>query len=310
MANQIPLSGLSDAAGGLVIPHEQADLLANGILQEAGALQVAGDVRATSSRRSDFPIWMGQPTASIVGEGGTKPATGAEFAGGTLNAVKIASIILFTDEMLEDVANGDLNVLVDSGVRSAIADVVDANAIGLDSGSAITGGFDTEFVGTTSTVELGTDEDALAQAVSAAMGTLEQNGYKDLAVLHSSDVNRHIRDARILGGGTATSTGQGLYTPNTDPFYGLPRASSTNLNTLTEAAGADKVVACVVSRPNVHVRVRKDIQVTASTEASVYDGTSTVSLFQNNLTALRYEMRVGVYVHDLDRAVVKITNES
>jgi hypothetical protein len=313
VANATPLSGLSDAAGGILLPAAQGQLLTNGILQEAGALSVAGDARTTSSRREAFAIWNGTPTAEFVGEGGTKPVTGAEFAGGTLNVKKVATIVTFTDEMLEDVQNGDLNVLVDGGIRTAISDVVDANALGLDSGTAITGAFDSELVGTTQTVEIDlSKQDSLALAVSAAMGSLEANGYTDLAVLQSGDVARHLRDARITGvsgGGTAaasvTALSQGLY-QQVEPFYGLPRATSTNLNTLSEAAGAGKTVAVVVSRPNLHVRIRHDVRVTRSNEATV-GGTS---LFQNDLTALRYVTRLGFWVHDLNRSVVKINNAS
>jgi hypothetical protein len=222
--------------------------------------------------------------------------------------------VTFTDEMIEDVQNGDLNVLVDSGVRTAIADIVDAHAVGKDSGTNITGSFDSELTATTQTVEYNaSNQDGLALAVSAAMGSLEANGYRDLGVLVPGDVARHLRDARITGvsgGGTAAATvtalSQGLYAPNTDPFYGIPRAVSTNLNTLSESAGANKVIAVVVSRPNLHVRIRHDVRVKLSNEATV-GGTS---LYQNDLTALRYVTRLGFWVHDLNRAVVAITNGS
>lgn len=310
MANQSPLSGLTPEAGGYLLPDAQGEILAEGILQQAGALSIAGDTRVTSSRREVWPIWKGKPTASFVGEGGTKPVTGAEFAAGTLNIKKVASIVLFTDEMLEDVQGGDLNVLVDGGVRDAISDVIDANAIGLDSGSPIVGNFDTELVNTSAAVEYdGAAEDGLRLAVSAAMGTLEENGYSDFAVLVASDLPRHLRDARVIpGGGTAGTvpSNDPLYVSTVDPLFGLPRATSTNLNRLGETAGSNKVVAVVVSRPNLHVRIRKQVLVSPSTEATV-DG---VSLFQNNLTAVRYETRLGFWAHDLDRAVVKITNAS
>jgi HK97 family phage major capsid protein len=93
MANNTPLSGLSDAAGGIVLPEAQGALLTNGLLRETGAIALAGDARTTSSRREAFAIWNGNPTAEVVGEGGTKPVTGGEFAGGTLNVKKIASIV-------------------------------------------------------------------------------------------------------------------------------------------------------------------------------------------------------------------------
>jgi HK97 family phage major capsid protein len=316
MANNTPLSGLTDAAGGILLPEAQGALLTKGVLQESGALSLAGDARTTSSRREAFTIWNGTPTAEVVGEGGTKPVTGGEFGGGTLNIKKIASIVTFTDEQIEDVQNGDMNVLVDSGVRDAIADVADANAVGKDSGTNITGTFDSELTATTQIVEWdSTKQDGLALAVSAAMGSLEANGYgknfNNLGVLVHPSVARTIRDARITGvsgGGTAaaavTALSQGLYGPITDPFYGLDPFYSTNLNTLAEAAGANKVVAVVAHRPNIHVRIRHDVRVKVSTEASV-GGTS---LYQNDLTGFRYVWRGGLYVHDLDRAVVAITN--
>jgi hypothetical protein len=314
MANNVPLSGLSDAAGGIALPFEQGDLLTTGILREAGAIALAGDARATSSRREWHAIWQGRPTAEVVGEGGTKPVTGGEFGGGTINIKKIASIITFTDEMLEDVMNGDVNVLVDADIRDAIADVADANALGLDSGSAITGAFDSELVGTTSTVEWdSTKQDGYALAVSAALGTLEAKGYgMNNGILIPGDMARHLRDARqtgVSGGGTVaalSALSTGLYQPFMDPFYGLERFVSTNLNTLGEAAGASKVVGIVAHRPNLHVRVRRDVTVARSNEATV-GGTS---LFQNDLTALRYVTRLGFWVHDLNNSVVAITNAS
>ena len=100
MANQIPLSGLTDAAGGYLLPDEQGQLLTTGILNQTAAFQVAGDVRTTTNRRTEFPIWLGEPTAGFVGEAGTKAVTGAEFGQGTLNIKKVASIVLFTDEQI------------------------------------------------------------------------------------------------------------------------------------------------------------------------------------------------------------------
>jgi HK97 family phage major capsid protein len=312
MANQSPFSSLSDAAGGILLPPEQGALLIDGIQRESGALQLAGDYRTTSSRREAFSIFNGRATAEVVGEGGTKPVTGAEFSGGTLTVKKIASIVTFTDEMIEDVQNGDVNILVDTDVRQAIADVADANAVGKDSGTNISGTFDSELTGTTSTVEWdASKQDGLQIAISAAMGTLEANGYgafNNLGILVHPSVARQVRDARATGGGTASATAQaqGLYAQAADPFYGLPIYTSTNLNTFTEAGGSNKVVAVVAHRPNIHVRVRHDVRVAVSNEASV-GGTS---LFQNDLTGFRYVWRGGMFIHDLNRAVVSITNGS
>jgi HK97 family phage major capsid protein len=312
MANQTPFSGLSDAAGGILLPPEQGALLIDGIQRESGALMLAGDYRTTSSRKEAFAIFNGRATAEVVGEGGTKPVTGGEFSGGTLNVKKVASIVTFTDEMIEDVMLGDVNVLVDTDVRQAIADVVDANAVGKDSGTNISGTFDSELTGTSQSVEWDSSkQDGLQLAISAAMGSLEANGYgafNNLGILVHPSVARQVRDARATGGGTASATAQaqGLYGQASDPFYGLPIFTSTNLNTFTEAGGSNKVVAVVAHRPNIHVRVRHDVRVAVSNDASV-GGTS---LWQNDLTGFRYVWRGGMYVHDLNRAVVSITNAS
>lgn len=305
MANQIPLSGATQAAGGYILPDAQGAILTNGLLVESGALAIAGDSRATASRKETFPVWLGNPTAAFVGEAALKPVSGAELASTALNVKKVATIIPFTDEMREDVATGDLDTLVDTGVRSAIAKVIDANIVGKDSGANIATSFDSMLRSTTSTQELGTAPDALRLAISAAMGTLEENGYgENLGVLLAGDVRRAIRDARA-----AVETTAAIYDVN-DPFYGLERQFSTNLNRLGEAAGASKIVAFVVSRPNLHVRIRKDVEVSASNSANyTTDGGATwVSAFQQNETLLRYETRLGFMVHDLNRSVVAITN--
>jgi hypothetical protein len=198
-------------------------------------------------------------------------------------------------------------VLVDSGVRSAIADVADAHAIGKDSGTNISGSFDSMLRSTTATKELGTTADSLRLAISQAMAVLEANGYKNqnqMGVLLTSDVNATIRDAR-----KAVETSDALY-EGVDPVYGLDRQVSTNLNTLSEAAGANKIVAFVVYKPNLHVRIRKDVSVDISNQATVNDGSTDRHLFQENLTAVRYETRLGFLVHDINRAVVAITNAS
>lgn len=303
MPNNIPFSGATNAAGGFLLPPEQGEILTNGILQQAGAIALAGDSRATNSRRTQFPIWLGAPTAAFVGEGAKKPATGGEFAQTEINIKKVASIVIFTDEMLEDVQGGDLNVLVDSGIRTAINDIVDAHAIGKDSGVNIASAFDNMLRSTTATVELGTAPDRLRIAISAAMGILEANGYSDQAnmgVLLASGWSQQIRDARA-----AVETTTVLYDDN-DPLYGLPRFYSSNLNSPAVAPAATKIVGFVAYRPNIHVRIRKDVTLNVSREATVSDGVTDRNMWEENLTGIRYETRLGMMTHDLNRAVVAI----
>src|SRR5262245_20769076 len=307
MANQIPFSGAIPAAGGYLLPPEQGDILVNGLLVNSGAIALAGDSRATSSRQMQFGIWLGKPTAAFVGEGAVKPATGGEFGQATLNVKKIASVVLFTEEMIEDVQGGDLNVLVDSGVRTAIADIADAHAVGKSGGTNIgSPAFDSALRTTTNTVEYVAGADGLEKAVSAAMGKLEGNGYGDvinMGVLLGFGFSQIIRDAR-----SSNDTTMRVYGGGRDPFYGVETFYSTNLNNAADTAAATKIVGFVVYRPNLHVRIRKAVTVATSTEATVNDGGADRKLFQEDLTAIRYETRLGFMIHDINRAVVAIVD--
>ena len=311
MANQIPFAQSPPNAGGYVLPFDIGDILVNGILQEAGAPQLCGDARATGVYKTQFPIWLGLPTAGPVGEGAAKPATGAEFSQATMLVKKFASIVLFTDEMIEDVQSGDMNVLVDSGVRKAIAQSIDAHINGLQLGNQITGVFDSMLRGTTATVEYDqTKADGLPHALSAAMGILEGNGYGDqgsMGVELGFGFAQLLRDARSAADATRPVFGAGSW-GGFDPTYGLATSVSTNLDNPQAAAGAGKIVGFVVHKPNLHLRIRKDVVLSTSSEATVNDGTTDRKLFQENLTAVRYETRLAFMVHDINRAVVAITN--
>jgi capsid protein len=312
MANQIPIAEGTLTAGGaaFLLPPEQGDMLVNGMLQQAGAIALAGDRRATNTRKTQFGIWLGTPTAGPVGEGAAKPVTGAEFGSAEMNVKKFASIVMFTEEMVEDVQGGDLNVLVDSGVREAINDITDAHAIGKDSGSNITGVFDSMLRSTTTSVEYdSTKADGLELAVSAAMGKLEANGYGNvgnMGALLGMGFGQILRDAR-----SSNDTTQRVYGAGRDPLYGIAPFQSSNLNSPADFGGAGnaaKVLGFIVHRPNLHVRIRKDVTVAASSEATVNDGTANRNMFQEDLTAVRYETRLAYYVHDLNRAVVAIVD--
>lgn len=317
-ANSIPFSGALPESGGYLLPEAQGALLTNGVLQETGVIRLAGDARTTNARKEKFPIWTGMPTAGPVGEGGRKPVTGGSFDQTEMNVKKFASIVVFTDEQIEDVQSGDLNVLVDSGVRKALAVSIDAHVAGKEAGANITTVFDTALRSTAAPavqVDLA-KADGLQKAISAAMGILEGNGYGDpsqMGVALGFGFQQLLRDAQEDDQTTAASQRR-LYGGN-DPLYGLDRVISTNLNATSAAAGASNIIGFVVHKPNIHVRLRHDVRVKVDQSASLEvpdgaGGTKTVHLFQDNLTAIRYELRLAHMVHDLSRAVVPLTRKA
>lgn len=307
MPNEIPISGAGSA--GILLPDEQGEMLTNGVLQENGFLRVAGDARTTNKRRTTFPIWLGKPTAGPVGEGERKPVTGAEFGQTDMTVKKFASIVLFTDEQIEDVQDGDMNVLVDSGVREALATSIDAHGLGHENGAPITSVFTNAFRATAH-APVAVDLDApngLQRGISAAIGELEDNGYGNIgnigAVL-GHGFGRLLRDAtEVDANGNSVRS---LYGGDADPLYGIDRAVSTNLARTSAAPGS--VIGYVVHKPNVHVRLRTDVRVKVSNEATIeLPNGDIVNLYQDNMTAVRYELRLGVFTHDISRAVVPLT---
>jgi hypothetical protein len=142
------------------------------------------------------------------------------------------------------------------------------------------------------------------------MGILEANGYGDagqMGALLGFGFSQVLRDARSTLDPSMPIYGVGT---GRDPLYGLSSFASTNLTSTATAPAATDVLGFVVHRPNLHVRVRKDVTVSTSSEATVNDGTTDRKLFQENLTAVRYETRLAFMVHDLNRSVVALVNKT
>lgn len=306
MANEIPLAEGTQAAGGYLVPEEHVDeILVDGIRRESAVAALAKRI-TVRGKQAKITTYGGRPVAGFVDEGASKPVTGASFGQTTINIKKIAATVLYTEEMLED-ARKDPRAFVNVDVQGAFADLIDAHALGMAAGAAIVGNFDAELVGTSQTVELGSGGDAFALAVSQAMEKVEANGYRPSGVAAASDIRGHLRDSRHT-----VETAMPVYTAGfnrePDSLYGLPIAYTSNLDALP--AGSGKVAAIVADWQRVLLAMRMDVTVRVSTEATIDDGAETHLLFQQNKTAYLWEMRLGLNVHDLNRAVCAITNGS
>ena len=298
-------------SGGYLVPDSYAGLVfERGINRQSAVLGMPGlRVRRVSGKREKFTEYVGRPTVATVAEGADKPATGAEYAEVTLDIVKAATIVLYTEELIED-AQADPTILINADVRAAFADYIDSNALGRNAAGVITGAFNSELSETTSTVELGTAGDRVAVAVSAAMGTVEGNGYTPTGVILAHDARQHFRDARM-----ATETTQQLYSgveggfvQPTPTLYGLPISYTTNLQTLAGTAGAGRVVGIVGDFSQALLAIRNDIRVKFSDQATVNISATDHRLWQQNKVASLWETRLGFVVHDLNRAFAAIIN--
>lgn len=304
MANQIPLLEGTDAAGGYLVSEQYGQTLVNGIRRQS-AVMALSRVERVVGRRQRYAIYAGRPTAAFVAEGAAKAATGAEFGELVVNIKKIASIVLYTEELIED-AREDPSVLVSADVSAAFQDLIDAHALGYASGAAIVGQFDAELTNTTNTVELGATGDAFALAVSQAMELVEADGYMASGIVAASDVKAHLRDQRGSGDNATTPVYTDGFGREPDTLYGLPVRYTSNLDGFPAAAG--KIAAVVGDFNQAVFAVRRDISVRTSDQASVDVGGTLHNLWQQNKTAMLWEMRVGFNAHDLNDAFATITN--
>lgn len=306
MANAIPLLEGTDASGGYLVSEQYGATLQNGIRRESAVMSLSR-VERVIGRRQKYAIYAGRPTAAFVAEGAAKGVTGAELSELTVNIKKIATIVLYTEELIED-AREDPTVLVSADVEAAFQDLIDAHALGMANGAAITGQFDSELVGTTQTAELGTAADAFATAVSGAIESVEDDGYRVTGIVAASDVRAHLRDARGPGDNATSPVYTEGFGREPDTLYGVPIRFTSNLDGFPAAAG--KVAAVVGDFSHALFALRRDIRVDRTNQATVDVSGTLHHLWQQNKTALLWEMRIGFAAHDLNKAFAQITNAS
>lgn len=304
MANAIPLLSGTNASGGFLVPDSFVqNAFSRGIDRQSAVASLA-QTRRVNGKREQYTEYVGRPAAAFVAEGADKPATGAEYAQITLDVKKIAAVVMYTEELIED-AQDDPTLLINQDVRASFADLIDSHALGRNAAGTIVSQFNSELSETTQTQELGAGADALAVALSNAMGTIEGNGYTPNGVILANDGRTHLRTQR-------DSDGRPLYTDGfsrePDSLYGMQLRYTTNLQTFAGAAAAGRVVGIVGDFSHALFAVRNDIRVKFSDQATVDVAGTAHRLWQQNKIASLWEARVGFVAHDLNRAFVSIIN--
>ena len=316
MANFIPIAGAPDGAGGYLIQPEYAEPLVDAVAQLTAIDKVGVRIERTSTRKKIYPRLVGRPTAAFTDEAADSPVSGAEFGKISIVVKKIATTILYTEEELEDAAS-DPEALIGPAVEEAFAQLVDAHALGLASGVAITSQFKDEdgavqdihsAIPAGGQVELGATADAFALANSAGAGWVEENGGRVTGVAVALDVKRTLRDARDGSGRPLYQVGDtalGVVDRSQDTIDGV--AWTTNLDAVP--AGAGKVAAIGGDWTHARLVMRKDMTVKVSTEATVVDGAAVQHrTFQQDKVAVKYTMRVGFGRHQGDKLFYEVRN--
>lgn len=297
----IPVSNTN--GGGALSPNPLVDIILQKSLDAADTTRFAR-VEAAQGRQETYVVDNNSVSASFVTEEGVKPLADMSWTTATVNIKKLAVVSVFSDELLAD-AQYNPTVLAQPKVERAFARLIDAHLLGRENGTAVSSEFDGSLADAAESVNYdGTQADGLRRAVSAAMGKLEEAGYGDnLAVILSTDARQYARDVRS----TSDEVSAPFAAPS-DLTYGLPLGFSQNLNKVTDPAGANQVVGVVFDPSQLIVKVRSDMAIDVSTEASlVKEDETRLDLFQQNLTAVRFEARIGAILGD-ENAACLITN--
>lgn len=264
-------------------------------------------MQRVNTNKALFSVYAGRPTAAFVAEAAAKPTTGAEYTELAINIKKMATIVMYTEELLDD-ARQDPSILVNADVSAAFTYLIDAHMLGWSAGSTVTTSFDAAIGSSTLTVEYDQTKD-FALAVSAAMAKVEANGYIPNGVIVNPDARQVLRDAR-------TTYGTPLFEQNFNEarpgmgIYGLDWRFSNNLPTLQGTAAASRVVGIVGDFQQAVAAIRQDLSMSFSDQATVDVSGTLHHLFQQNKRASRWEMRMGVNIHDVNRAFCLILNAS
>ena len=312
MANAVPLLEGTAASGGFLVPDNFNGLVfERGLNRQSAVLGMPGlRVRRVSGKREKFTEYVGRPTVATVAEAAAKAVTGAEYAEVTLDIVKAATIVMYTQELIED-AQDDPTILINQDVRAAFADYIDSNVLGRNAAGVITSSFNSELSETTQTVELAnTGGDRVAVAVSAAMALVEGNGYTPTGIILAHDAKQHFRDARMATETTQQvySSGEGQFVQPVPTLYSLPVGYTTNLQTIAGTAAAGRVVGVVGDFSQALLAIRNDIRIKFSDQATVDVSATLHHLWQQNKVASLWESRMGFVAHDLNRAFAAIIN--
>lgn len=312
MANYIPIAGAPDGAGGFLIQPEYSAPLVDAISRETAIDKVGVRIERTSTRKKVYPRLVGRPTAGFTDEAADSPVTGAEFGKVSIVVKKISTTLLYTEEELED-AYADPEALLGPEVEQAFALLIDAHALGLSSGAAITSQFKDEdgiaqdinsAIPAGGQVEYGATADALALALSAGAAWVEGNGGTVTGTALAADARQAVRDARDGDGRPLYQTGGGIPGATTPDIPGV--AFTTNLDGFP--AGAGKVMAIGGDWTHARLVIRRDISVKVSTDATVNDGINDHRTFQQDKVAVKYTARVGFGRHQGDKLFFEVRN--
>lgn len=299
------------ARGSGLLPRQLAGFIFEDIATTSGVQQLFPEQPLPAEGLS-IPVMTGEPIPSWVSEGGRKPISDASMGFKTMDPEKIAVIVPFSDEFLRtDRVN--LFGMLRPAIAKAFALAFDRAAImGADPTGANQGTgspFDNYLAETTNTEVLGTATaaaggyykdlvNAMAQVVNEAGGDYDLNGWlvdKKGKPVFLGAVDQQGRPLLVNGvaGGNPTLLGE-------------DQAQTKGMTTETAGSGAASNAMIALGGDVSQARWGRGIGISyqISRDATLFKADDTpISLFQENLVALRAEAEFGWVINDVEAYV-------
>lgn len=272
-----------------LIPVEQSQTIINGICEDSSVLRLATRLPDMSSKMLKMPVLTSLPMAYFVdGDTGLKQTTKAEWADQLITAEEIAVIVPVPDAVLAD-ADYDIWALFAPLVSQAFGRVID-NAIlhGTDKPASWPEGIVPAAVEKGNVLTAGDDGYADIMAPGGLIAKVEDNGYLVTGYLGSMASRAYLRGVRDQAGSPIFRAGMGEtsdYRLDGNPIL-FPRNGSMG-------EGSPLLIAGDWS--NLVYAIRQDMTVTKSNQAVITDadGKIIMNLYQQDMTALRFVLRLG-----------------
>lgn len=272
-----------------LIPVEHSNQIIQGIVEESSVLKLAKRLPNMSSKTLKMPVLNSLPYAYFVdGDTGLKQTTKVDWANKVITAEEIAVIVPVADSILAD-SEYDIWAQIRPLVAQAFGQVIDkAILFGNNKPDSWNDGIVTEAKAKGNFVQYSDDGYADIMSKGGLISLVENGGFMVngyLAAMNTRAWLRGITDNNgqplfrngMTGGTTYTLDGQPIVFPRNGVM-------------------PNKMIDMIAGDWNQLVyAIRQDMTVTKSNQAVITDADGKViyNLYQQDMTALRFVMRMG-----------------
>lgn len=272
-----------------LIPVQESSQIIQGITEESAVLKMAKRLPNMSSKTLKMPVLSSLPYAYFVdGDTGLKQTTKVDWGNKVITAEEIAVIVPVADAILAD-AEYDIWAQIRPLVSQAFGQVIDAAILhGTNKPASWLDGIVTTAVSKGNVVTATDDGFKDIMGAGGLISLVEEDGFMVNGYLGSLQSRAHLRGITdnngqplfrngMTGGTTYTLDGQRIE---------FPRNGSMNAEGPLLIAGDWNQLVYAI---------RQDMTVTKSNQAVITDADGKIiyNLYQQDMTALRFVMRLG-----------------